>query len=123
MESWIAYTGFDDRYQGHQTTKLYLMNRDGTGSHSVSDKLDRDIQNPQWAQTAAASTFVTTIKAIPKSASVRSTAPARRSPTISLPRLGAGGSGTFSLAHTGIIAITYGRPDNPGDIAISTTAR
>src|SRR3989442_6326515 len=45
----IAYTGFDDRYQGHQTTKLYLMNRDGTNSHSISDKLDRDIQGPQWA--------------------------------------------------------------------------
>src|SRR5713101_7352133 len=41
----IAYTGFDDRYQGHQTTKLYLMNRDGTNSHSLSDKLDRDIQD------------------------------------------------------------------------------
>src|SRR6267378_4468841 len=45
----IAYTGFDDRYQGHQTTKLYLMNRDGTNSHSLADKLDRDIQDPQWA--------------------------------------------------------------------------
>ena len=32
---WIAYTGFDDRYQGHQTTKLYLMNRDGSGAHSA----------------------------------------------------------------------------------------
>src|SRR5260370_35974785 len=28
----IAYTGFDDRYQGHQTTKLYLMNRAGPNS-------------------------------------------------------------------------------------------
>src|SRR5258708_3483448 len=45
----IAYTGFDDRYQGHQTTKLYLMNRDGTNSRSLSEKLDRDIQDPQWA--------------------------------------------------------------------------
>jgi acylaminoacyl-peptidase len=25
------------------------MKRDGTGSHSISDKLDRDIRNPQWA--------------------------------------------------------------------------
>ena len=45
----IAYTGFDDRFQGHQTTKLYLMNRDGTGPHSLTDKLDRDAQGPQWA--------------------------------------------------------------------------
>src|SRR6266850_616213 len=45
----IAYTGYDDRYQGHQAIKLYLMNRDGTGSHSLYDKLDRDVQDPQWA--------------------------------------------------------------------------
>ena len=32
---------------------------------------------------------------------------------------GAGGSGTFSLAHTGPIAFTYGRTDIPGDVAIS----
>jgi len=25
------------------------MNRDGSGSRSVTDKLDRDIQSPQWA--------------------------------------------------------------------------
>src|SRR5437764_4424507 len=43
----IAYPGSDHRYQGHQTTKLYLMNRDGSNSHSLSDKLDRDIQDPQ----------------------------------------------------------------------------
>src|SRR5260370_33543701 len=45
----IAFTGYDDRYQGHQTTKLYLMNRAGGNSHSLSDKLDRDIQVLEWA--------------------------------------------------------------------------
>lgn len=55
---WIAYTGFDDRFQGHQTTKLYLMNRDGTGSHSLSDKLDRDIQAPEWAPDSSGIYFL-----------------------------------------------------------------
>src|ERR1700740_888563 len=45
----IASPGFDDRYQGHQTTKLYFANRDGSGSRSVTDKLDRDVQSPEWA--------------------------------------------------------------------------
>src|SRR5207302_196795 len=27
----IAYTGFDDRFQGYQVRRLYVMNRDGTG--------------------------------------------------------------------------------------------
>src|SRR5208283_2958406 len=38
----IAYTGFDDRYQGHQTTYLYLANRDGSNPRPVTSKLDRD---------------------------------------------------------------------------------
>jgi len=46
---WIAYTGFDDRLQGHQTTHLYLMNRDGSGSKIISEKLDRDIDQLCWA--------------------------------------------------------------------------
>src|SRR5260370_8230526 len=29
------------------------MNRDGTNSHSLSDKLDRDIQDPQWASDSS----------------------------------------------------------------------
>src|SRR5260370_1670155 len=45
----IAYTGLADRYQGHQTTKLYVMNRDGSGSRSVTAQLDRALQSPQWA--------------------------------------------------------------------------
>jgi len=61
---------------------------------------------------------VTTIKATPRSVFI---------PSMALPRncrsscstTGAGGSGTFSLSRTGLIALTYGRTDNPGDIAIS----
>ena len=26
----VAFTGFDDRYQGYQVVGLYLMNRDGS---------------------------------------------------------------------------------------------
>ncbi len=45
----IAYTGFDDRYQGHQTTHLYLMDRDGSNARVVTPKLDRDAEQPHWA--------------------------------------------------------------------------
>src|SRR5271167_1833514 len=45
----IAYTGFDDRYQGHQTTYLYLANRDGGNPHVVTPGLDRDASSPRWA--------------------------------------------------------------------------
>ena len=46
---YIAYTGFDDRYQGYQITQLYLMNADGTNSKILSGDFDRDIQNISWS--------------------------------------------------------------------------
>jgi len=45
----IAYVGYDDRYQGYQVTKLYVMNRDGSGSRVISGKLDRSLGSPTWA--------------------------------------------------------------------------
>ncbi|HWX42943.1 MAG TPA: S9 family peptidase [Blastocatellia bacterium] len=45
----IAYLGFDDKYQGYQITRLYMMNRDGNGSRVVSADLDRDAGSPRWA--------------------------------------------------------------------------
>ncbi|MBT8335628.1 MAG: PD40 domain-containing protein, partial [Gemmatimonadetes bacterium] len=35
----IAYTGFDDRYQGYQVTHLYVMDRDGSGARRVTTDL------------------------------------------------------------------------------------
>jgi acylaminoacyl-peptidase len=44
----IAYLGFDDRFQGYQVTKLYVMNADGTDSKMLGGDLDRDIENIAW---------------------------------------------------------------------------
>ncbi|MGD8828849.1 MAG: DPP IV N-terminal domain-containing protein, partial [Gammaproteobacteria bacterium] len=46
--SHIAYTGFDDRRQGYQVTRLYVMDRDGSHAHVITARLDRDVRNPQW---------------------------------------------------------------------------
>ncbi|MCU1241863.1 MAG: putative peptidase [Candidatus Acidoferrum typicum] len=117
---WIAYTGFDDRYQGHQTTKLYVMNRDGSGSHSVTDKLDRDIQSPQWASDNSGLYFLYNDQGDTK---IGFTTPDGNSKKIAdhvVSGTSAYGGGSFSVSRTGTIAFTYGRPDNPGDIAVST---
>jgi acylaminoacyl-peptidase len=45
----IAYTGFDDTFQGYQVTQLSLMNTDGSNARVISKDFDRDIQNIQWA--------------------------------------------------------------------------
>ena len=47
----IIYTGFDDKRQGHQGTRLYSMNRDGSNPSAVRDgQHDRDVVNPRWAR-------------------------------------------------------------------------
>jgi dipeptidyl aminopeptidase/acylaminoacyl peptidase len=115
----IAYTGFDDRYQGHQTTKLYLMNRDGSNSHALSDKLDRDIQDPQWAADNSGVYVRYDDQGDSKIGFYSVEGVLKKIADHLASTTGAGGTGTFSLSRTGLIALTYGRPDNPGDIAIS----
>ncbi|MBI2946878.1 MAG: S9 family peptidase [Verrucomicrobia bacterium] len=44
----IAFLGFDDKYQGYQVTRLYVMNRDGTNARVLSGDLDRDVIGPRW---------------------------------------------------------------------------
>lgn len=44
----IAYLGFDDRYQGYQVTRLYVMDRDGGNSRVLTESLDRDARQPHW---------------------------------------------------------------------------
>ena len=44
----IAYLGYDDKVQTYQVTKLYLMNRDGTGKREVATGLDRSISDIVW---------------------------------------------------------------------------
>jgi dipeptidyl aminopeptidase/acylaminoacyl peptidase len=117
---WIAYTGFDDRYQGHQTTKLYVMNRDGSGSHSVTDKLDRDIQSPQWAPDNSGIYFLYNDQGDTKIGFSTPDGNSRKVADHVVSGTSAYGGGSFSVSRTGTIAFTYGRPDNPGDIAVST---
>ena len=115
---WIAYTGFDDRMQGHQTTKLYLMNRDGGGAHSISDKLDRDIQNPQWAPDNSGVYFLYNDQGDTKIGFCSAEGNCKKVADFVTSSTSAYGGGSFSIARTGLIAMTYGRADDPGDLAI-----
>jgi acylaminoacyl-peptidase len=118
---WIAYTGFDDRYQGHQTTKLYVMNRDGSGAHSVTDKLDRDIQSPRWAPDNSGIYFLYDDQGDTKIGFTTPDGNFKKIADHAVSSNSASGGGYFSVSRTGTVAFTYGRPDNPGDIAVSTS--
>jgi dipeptidyl aminopeptidase/acylaminoacyl peptidase len=44
----IAYLGYEDKVQAHQTMQLYLMNVDGTGKQTLAQDLDRNIGQLVW---------------------------------------------------------------------------
>ena len=115
----IAYTGYDDRYQGHQDTRLYVMNRDGSGSRSVSDKLDRDVQSPQWAPDNSGVYFLYNENGDTKIGFASPDGKIKEKVTEHVVSgLSAYGGGSYSVSRTGALAFTFGRPDNPGDIAV-----
>ena len=46
----IAYLGYDDRYQGYQVTRLYLMNADGSSGRLLTGDFDRDVEDITWSE-------------------------------------------------------------------------
>lgn len=114
----IVYTGFDDRYQGHQTTKLYIMNMDGSNSHSLTDKLDRDVANPLWALDGSGVYFLYRDQGDTKLGFVSPAGTFRKIGEHIAGGTSAGATGSFSVSNNGMVAFTYGRLDSPSDIAV-----
>ncbi|MDH3733956.1 MAG: S9 family peptidase [Gemmatimonadota bacterium] len=116
----IAYTGYDDRYLGYQVSKLYVMNRDGSGSRMIADDLDRSVGNVHWASDSR-SLFVqydtegnTRIATIDLDGSVTDHASDVGGLSLGRPY----GGGTFSTARDGSFAFTLGTPEHPADLAV-----
>jgi acylaminoacyl-peptidase len=110
----IAYTGFDDRYQGHQTTHLYICNRDGSNPHEVTSKLDRDVSSPRWSSDSK-SIFVTYAdQGDTKLANISLDGSSR----VLADHLNLGGS--FSVSKNDAFAVQYDTPSDPGDVATAS---
>ena len=117
----IAYTGFDDRYQGYQVTHLYVMNRDGSDSRPLSEALGRSVFNPAWSPDGSSIAFTYSDHGNTKLGSVS----LEGKLTELTGNLGSGSSAyddyaTFTIAAGGNVAFTYTRPDVPGDVATTT---
>ena len=121
--NWIAYTGFDEKLQGYQLTKLYIMKRDGSGSRIVDPTFDRDVQQPRWSPDGKMIYFVsddhgetglysTTLDGVVK----------KQSDHLASSLSSYSGGAAFSIAKNGNFAATFGRADLPGDIAAATLA-
>jgi dipeptidyl aminopeptidase/acylaminoacyl peptidase len=119
----IAYTGFDDKRQGYQVQKLYIMNRDGSGSRLVTVTWDRDVQQPQFAPDGKGVYFLsddrgnTGVYYATLDGSVRKLAGNIGSTTSAY-----ASGGSLSIARNGNIASVIARPDVPGDVAVATLA-
>jgi dipeptidyl aminopeptidase/acylaminoacyl peptidase len=115
----IAFVGFDDKYQGYQVRKLYVMDRDGSNPRSLSEPFERDVQGPRWAHDGSGIYFTaadhgnTGLYFIGLDGHLRRLAGDLGSGTSAY-----GGLGTFSVANNGTFAVTCTRPNLPGDIAV-----
>ena len=124
----IAYVGFDDRYQGYQVTHLYLMNRDGTGARLVTGAYDRDIYQPTWSRDGRRIYFATSDQGNGKVGWVVVDGGAK--PEILASDVGGGdlgrpyAGGSFSVAAgaagqgAGRFAYTWTRPERPAEVAV-----
>ena len=116
----IAYLGFDDKYQGYQVSKLYVMDVDGTNTREITGTLDRDIQSPQWSADGKSIYFLYDDHGNTKLASVSMSGKTQHLADnvggLSLGRPYSGGA--FTLAANGNFAFTQTTPYHPADIAV-----
>lgn len=121
----IAYLGFEDRRLGYQNVRLYVMDRDGHNVHSLSDALDRSIEDAQWAADGHSLYAQYTDKALTKvvrlSLDGRLQAIAQGLSGSGLDRPYAGGE--FSVSSNGVVAFTDGSPEHPSDLSIARGTR
>ena len=118
----IAYTGYDDRFQGYQLSKLYVMNPDGTGSRMIAADFDRDIGDLSWSADGSGLFFQYDTEGDTRVAFVNLdgevTDLASNVGGLSLGRPYSGGA--YSVASNGRFAFTHGTADHPADLAVGS---
>lgn len=118
----IAYVGYDDRFQGHQTTYLYVCNRDGNNPHAVTPKLDRDIASPHWSADGKGIFFTYADQGDTKLAYLplggKDAVAGIQTGKVLVDHLNLGGN--FSVSKNNNFAIQYDTPSDPGDVAAAS---
>jgi acylaminoacyl-peptidase len=117
----VAYLGFDDRRASYQAQRLYVMNRDGTGSQVVAEPRDREPQNPLWDRDGRLYVQFTDrgdgkIGRIDTDGQFQVLAEHVGGTEIGRPYSG----GSFSVGGGGVIAFTVTGPTRPADVAVRT---
>ena len=118
----IAYVGYDDRYQGAQRVRLYVMDADGANRRELLAGLDRDASQPAWAADGRGVYFsyddegVTRLGLATLDGKWRALAGDLGGEDLGRPY----GGGSFSVARGGTVAFTVTSPEHPGDVAVLT---
>ena len=116
---WIAYLGYDDRYQGYQLTQLQVMDRDGNEPQVLSQDLDRSVGSPRWAADSSGIYGTYDDQGHTKLAFF----PLVGAKQDLTRNLGSGRSaysgGGYSVARDKRVAIMYSRPDVPSEVAVA----
>lgn len=116
----IAFTGYDDKLQGYQITKLYIMDRDGSNKREVSPDFDRDIDNVIWSSDGKGFYFQYEDKGNSKLAYM-TVAGKVSDLTANVGGLSLGrpyNAGTYTVAANGNYAYTLGGTLHPSDLGV-----
>ncbi|MFC4221485.1 S9 family peptidase [Flagellimonas marina] len=120
---YIAYVGYEDKVQAHQTDKLHIMNSDGSNKRVISEGLDRSVSDIKWNTKGDGIYVYYDDKGNGKvgliSLDGKITKLVDNVGGTSLGRPYSGGS--YSVSNNGTIAYTQTRPEYPADIAIQTS--
>ncbi|WP_067030092.1 S9 family peptidase [Allomuricauda sp. CP2A] len=117
---YIAYVGYEDKIQAHQTDKLHIMNSDGSNQRVISEGLDRSVSDIQWNAKGDGLYVYYDDKGNGKvgliSLDGKTTKLVDNVGGTTLGRPYSGGS--YSVSNDGTIAFTQTRPEYPADLAI-----
>lgn len=120
----IAFTGFDDKVQGYQVSKLYVMNIDGSDVEVLTPDLDRSVQSPTWAGNNRIffqydDRGITKLASSNLSGSVSDVAENLGGTTLGRPYT----SGSFTVSENGTFALTTNSAQRPADLAIGKRSK
>jgi len=117
---WVAYVGFDERYQGYQVSQLYVMPIAGGEPRALTPALDRDVEAPVYDPSGAGVLFrftdhgETRIGSWSAGTEVKSLCGGVGGTDIGRPYA----SGSFSVSRDGAIAFTRTTTDRPAEVAV-----
>lgn len=116
----IAWLGFDDRLQGYQRARLYVMNFDGSGRRELLADLDRSVESPRFSADGRRIFFqyddqgATRLAEVDLAGRLRVLADDLGGTAWSRPYPG----GSFSAARDGTLAYTQSSPSRPAEVAV-----